>query len=93
MAVMMPRVHALTPWALWAILFAVCSIGFVSASGDSSEGGGHASSSEENDDAFGNDSSVDYFSVPAFFICFRETIEVCSSGGVTCVVFVVHVLE
>eukprot|EP00904_Undaria_pinnatifida_P006938 jgi/Undpi1/3374/HiC_scaffold_15.g06747.m1 len=41
----------------------------------SSEDGGNASSSEDTDDALGNNNSTEYFSVPAFFITFRETIE------------------
>ncbi len=33
--------------------------------------------SADQDSALGNNSSREYFSVPAFFITFRETIEVC----------------
>lgn len=68
----------LAPMALWALLAFASMTSFAAASGDSSseDGGGAASSSEDNDDALGNNSSTDYFSVPAFFITFRETIEV-----------------
>lgn len=71
----------LAAWALWALLAFASAASFAAASGDSSSedagGGGNASSSEDNDDALGNNRSTEYFSVPAFFITFRETIEVC----------------
>lgn len=68
----------LGPVALWALLGLASLTSFASASGDSSseDGGAAASSSEDTDDALGNNNSTEYFSVPAFFITFRETIEV-----------------
>lgn len=51
---------------------------FFDASGDSSEA---AASSEAEDSALGNSSSTEYFSLPAFFITFRETIEVRLAAG------------
>ena len=74
----MPSLGKLEPMALWAVLGLAMLHSFAAASGDSSseDGGGNASSSEDTDDALGNNSSTEYFSVPAFFITFRETIEV-----------------
>lgn len=75
----MPSISpVLTPSALWVLLIAMWSTASVSGdddSGDSSEEGG-GDSSEDIEDGLGNNSSVEYFSVPAFFICLRETIEV-----------------
>lgn len=57
----------IVPWALMVWVFlGPCSI-YVSGSGGSSS---------EDEEGLGNASSIDYFSVPAFFITFRETIEV-----------------
>ena len=64
---------------LWALLALSSMTSFAAATGDSSSedgGAAAASSSEDTDDALGNNSSTEYFSVPAFFITFRETIEV-----------------
>lgn len=72
---MMVSVQDLTRWALWGLL-ALSVVAYSSASGDSSSGDANASSSEDDSDALGNNSSTEYFSVPAFFITFRETIEV-----------------
>lgn len=78
----MPSIPAgnLGPVALWALLGLASMTSFAAASGDSGSGDGGAagaSSSADNDDALGNNNSTEYFSVPAFFITFRETIEVC----------------
>ena len=77
----MPSIPSnLGPLALWALVGLASMTSFAAASGDSSSedgGAAAASSSEDTDDALGNNSSTEYFSVPAFFITFRETIEVC----------------
>lgn len=52
-------------------------IGFASLSALADASAGSA----DEDSALGNNSSTEYFSVPAFFITFRETIEVCLWGG------------
>lgn len=70
----------LVPRALWAVVCLSYLSSIALASGDSSEDASataNASSSEDTDDALGNNKSTEYFSVPAFFITFRETIEVC----------------
>lgn len=86
----MPSVSKLAPMALWALLALSSMTSFAAASGDSSSedvaGAAAASSSEDTDDALGNNSSTEYFSVPAFFITFRETIEVRVRLGGACVV-------
>ena len=75
----MPHPSNLGQLVLWAVFGLAMLHSFAAASGDSSseDGGGNASSSEDTDDALSNSSSTEYFSVPAFFITFRETIEVC----------------
>jgi len=60
----MPRLGELAMWA-----FVVCAS--LAGVADASAG------SADEDSALGNNSSTEYFSVPAFFITFRETIEVC----------------
>lgn len=80
LALSMPSITSnLGPLALWALFGLASMSSFAAASGDSSseDGGAAASSSEDTDDALGNNNSTEYFSVPAFFITFRETIEVC----------------
>lgn len=60
------------PWVLmiWVSL-AACSVSTVHAVRR------ELSESAETDDELGSSNSIAYFSVPAFFITFRETIEVC----------------
>lgn len=61
----MPKINEL---ALSAVLGFASLASFADASAGSAD----------EDSALGNNSSTEYFSVPAFFITFRETIEVCS---------------
>lgn len=68
---MMPRFSGL---GLSAVLAFSWFANFASASADSAE----------EDSALGNNSSTEYFSVPAFFITFRETIEVCNVCAHAC---------
>ena len=59
----MPRLNELALWAFVGLASLACVA-------DASAG------SADEDSALGNNSSREYFSVPAFFITFRETIEV-----------------